>query len=111
MKVSCRRDNLNLHTGREFIDFSYPLLGVGVFNSDGEMWKFHRSITRPFFHRERISNFTVFATHANEVLDRMKERARQGYAIDVQDVLSRFTLDDQLAYALYFFYLFIELFI
>ncbi|KAG2014268.1 cytochrome P450 [Coprinopsis cinerea AmutBmut pab1-1] len=69
------------------------LLGVGVFNSDGEMWKFHRSMTRPFFTRERISDFETFDTHAEEALHLARTRLREGYPIDFQDLAARFTLD------------------
>ncbi|KAF5354751.1 hypothetical protein D9756_005648 [Leucocoprinus leucothites] len=69
------------------------LLGAGVFNSDGEMWKFHRSITRPFFSRERISDFDIFDRHADDALKQAKARLAEGYPIDFQDLVSRFTLD------------------
>lgn len=70
-----------------------PLLGVGVFNSDGAMWRFHRGMTRPFFSKDRISHFEIFDRHATDAIKQVKERVRQGYAVDVQDVVSRFTLD------------------
>jgi cytochrome P450 len=69
------------------------VLGNGVFNSDGEMWKFHRAMTRPFFSRERISHFDIFDRYAEDALTKMKLRFRAGYPIDFQDVVSRFTLD------------------
>jgi len=69
------------------------VLGTGVFNSDGDMWKFHRSMTRPFFSRERISHFNLFERHADELIGLMTRRLRDGHAIDVQDAYSRFTLD------------------
>ncbi|KAJ7615178.1 cytochrome P450, partial [Mycena rosella] len=59
----------------------------------GEMWKFHRAATRPFFNRHRISDFDIFAHHADRAIERMKERLRAGYAIDFQDLASRFTMD------------------
>lgn len=71
----------------------HSVLGVGVFNSDGSMWKFHRSMTRPFFSRERISHFDLFERHADEAIVRMSERFREGYALDFQDLVARFTLD------------------
>ncbi|KAH8831094.1 cytochrome P450 [Flagelloscypha sp. PMI_526] len=69
------------------------LLGVGVFASDGEMWKFHRQLTRPFFARDRISDFDTFERHATEALARLTTRLREGHAIDFQDLAGRFTLD------------------
>ncbi|KAF7373956.1 hypothetical protein MSAN_00608100 [Mycena sanguinolenta] len=69
------------------------LLGFGVFNTDDEMWKFHRSMSRPFFNRERISDFDLFDRHTLDTLSHMKRRLAEGYAIDFQDCVSRFTLD------------------
>ncbi|KAK7049282.1 hypothetical protein VNI00_005883 [Paramarasmius palmivorus] len=70
-----------------------PVLGVGVFNSNGEMWKFHRQMTRPFFTRDRISHFDIFDRHAESAVAQMKKRLRAGYPIDFQDLMGRFTLD------------------
>ena len=52
-----------------------------------------RSMTRPFFSKDRISDFELFDRHADQVISKMKERFKEGIAVDVQDVLSRFTLD------------------
>ncbi|KIL67120.1 hypothetical protein M378DRAFT_23065 [Amanita muscaria Koide BX008] len=69
------------------------VLGTGVFNSDGDMWKFHRSISRPAFTRERISDYEIFDRHTKMVISQLKNRLKQGYAVDFQDLMSRFTLD------------------
>ncbi|EEB90241.1 hypothetical protein MPER_11571, partial [Moniliophthora perniciosa FA553] len=69
------------------------LLGTGVFAADGELWKFHRNITRPFFSKDRISHFDIFDRHADVAIAQMKKRFREGYPVDFQDVVSRFTLD------------------
>ena len=50
-------------------------------------------MTRPFFSKDRISDFEIFDRHADKVVAKMKERFSQGVAVDVQDVLSRFSLD------------------
>ncbi|KAG5727413.1 Cytochrome P450 52E1 [Termitomyces sp. T112] len=71
----------------------FSVLGFGVFNTDGDMWRFHRSMTRPFFTRDRIRDFDIFDRHANTVLNLIKERMRSGNAMDFQDLMSRFTLD------------------
>ncbi|KDQ28725.1 hypothetical protein PLEOSDRAFT_27377 [Pleurotus ostreatus PC15] len=60
------------------------LLGTGVFNSDGNRWKFHRSMTRPFFSKDRISHFDVFDRHADDALNQSKARLADGYPIDFQ---------------------------
>ncbi|KAK7046126.1 hypothetical protein VNI00_007129 [Paramarasmius palmivorus] len=70
-----------------------PLFGVGVFNSDGDLWKFHRQLTRPFFTRDRISHFDIFDRHAATAIHLMKQRLREGYPFDFQDIITKFTLD------------------
>ena len=55
--------------------------------------RFHRSMTRPFFSKDRISDFELFDRHADQVISKMKERFKEDVAVNVQDVLSRFTLD------------------
>ncbi|KXN80905.1 Cytochrome P450 52A3-A [Leucoagaricus sp. SymC.cos] len=70
-----------------------PLLGTGVFAADGELWKFHRSMTRPYFSRDRISHFDIFDRHAEEALNKLAERLKEGTPVDIQDLVGRFTLD------------------
>ncbi|KAF9563333.1 cytochrome P450 monooxygenase pc-1 [Agrocybe pediades] len=81
------------HKGPVTYDMFRSLLGTGVFNSDGDMWKFHRNMTRPFFTRDRISDFEIFDRHASHALKLAKDRLAEGQPIDFQDLVSRFTLD------------------
>jgi hypothetical protein len=55
--------------------------------------RFHRSITRPFFVRERISDFEIYERTADYALNQAKERLAEGVSIDFQDLTARFTLD------------------
>ncbi|KAK0184289.1 cytochrome P450 monooxygenase pc-1 [Armillaria mellea] len=71
------------------------LVGVGVFNSDGEMWK---GTTRPFFNKARISDFDNFERHAVSTISQIKARLREGYPVDFQDVAGRFTMDSATEY-------------
>jgi hypothetical protein len=50
-------------------------------------------MTRPFFSRERVSDFEIFARHTDEALNKLRDRLREGEAVDAQDVVSKFTLD------------------
>ncbi|EMD30996.1 hypothetical protein CERSUDRAFT_120204 [Gelatoporia subvermispora B] len=70
---------------------SQSVLGSGVFAVDGDLWKFHRSMSRPFFSRDRISDFETFERHSEVVLSVI--RGRCGLPIDFQDLVGRFTLD------------------
>ncbi|KIK51348.1 hypothetical protein GYMLUDRAFT_50586 [Collybiopsis luxurians FD-317 M1] len=83
----------NFIKGERFQHMAHSLLGVGVFNADGEMWKFHRRLTRPFFSREKITHFELFDRHADIVIESLKKRLRSGHSVDFQDLMGRFTLD------------------
>ncbi|THV01187.1 cytochrome P450 monooxygenase pc-2 [Dendrothele bispora CBS 962.96] len=80
----------DFHKGEMEEDQLNSLLGSGVFNSDGE---FHRNMTRPFFSKVRISDYDVFERHAEETLSVLADRLAQGYPVDFQDAVARFTLD------------------
>ncbi|KAJ7689585.1 cytochrome P450 monooxygenase CYP63 [Mycena rosella] len=69
------------------------LLGTGLFNAEGELWKTGRATTRPFFAKERISDFEIFERTTAHALDLFASRSRDDLPIDVQDLMSRFTLD------------------
>ncbi|KAF8900848.1 cytochrome P450 [Gymnopilus junonius] len=64
-------------------------LGEGIFNRDDE----HRSIARPFFARERISDFDVFERYSARTLGIVSSLEARNTACDVQDLYGRFTLD------------------
>ncbi|KAG6329054.1 hypothetical protein ID866_10034 [Astraeus odoratus] len=74
-------------------DQMQALLGTGVFNSDGETWKFHRSMTRPFFSKDRISHFDIFENNCVNAINQVKARLQEDYPVDFQDMVFRFTLD------------------
>ncbi|KAH7882561.1 cytochrome P450 [Phlebopus sp. FC_14] len=93
VKAILATDFDNFVKGNNFRAMVESVLGTGVFNSDGEMWKFHRSMTRPFFTHDRISHFNIFDRHAEDAINQMKVRFRSGHPVDFQDVISRFTLD------------------
>ena len=41
-------------------------------------------MTRPFFTKDRITHFSIFDNHAKDVIAQMKDRFREGYAVDFQ---------------------------
>ncbi|OCH88145.1 cytochrome P450 [Obba rivulosa] len=93
IKAILATDFTSFEKGPSFFNQLKTLMGTGVFNSDGEMWKFHRGVARPFFSRDRISHFDIFDRHAEDAIRKMKARLREGHAVDFQDLVSRFTLD------------------
>ncbi|KAG2142981.1 cytochrome P450 [Suillus clintonianus] len=93
IKAILATDFDNYVKGAKFRRAADSVLGTGVFNSDGETWKLHRTMTRPFFTHDRISHFDIFDRHADHAIALAKKRFRVGLAIDFQDLISRFTLD------------------
>ncbi|KAF7305559.1 Cytochrome P450 [Mycena chlorophos] len=69
------------------------VLGNGIFNSDGEQWKYHRNMSRPFFARDRVRDFDTLDAHAAVVLSILKSHSQSGTAVDFQDLIGRFTMD------------------
>ncbi|KAK0502032.1 cytochrome P450 [Armillaria luteobubalina] len=81
--------------GLAFAESTDALTGAGVFNSDGG---FHRTTTRPFFSKARISDFDNFDRHAVSTISQIKMRLKEGYPVDFQDAVSRFTMDSATEY-------------
>ncbi|KIO25817.1 hypothetical protein M407DRAFT_236535 [Tulasnella calospora MUT 4182] len=67
--------------------------GTGIFASDGERAKYHRAIARPYFARERISDYECFSRHSDKLLAIIQAHSSSETPLDVQDVFSRFTMD------------------
>ncbi|KAK0438221.1 cytochrome P450 [Armillaria borealis] len=80
--------------GHTFYVAAESLLGAGIFNSE---W-FHRTMTRPLFNKDRISDFDNFERHAVSTISQIKSRLREGYPVDFQDAVARFTLDSATEY-------------
>ncbi|CAE6522075.1 unnamed protein product [Rhizoctonia solani] len=80
--------------GQKFHDMLEGFLGTGIFNSDGETWKLHRSMARPFFERERVVDQSRFARHTERLkslLSLLSDGSNSPF--DVQDLFSRYTMD------------------
>ncbi len=86
----CLLSTLQENYGSEFCLIQSPVVLSLI---SPPMKRFHRAMTRPFFSKDRISHFDIFDRHTEETIKLMKERLRAGYAVDFQDVVSRFTLD------------------
>ncbi|KAJ1308972.1 hypothetical protein OPQ81_004655 [Rhizoctonia solani] len=80
--------------GEKFHDMLEGFLGTGIFNSDGEIWKLHRSMARPFFERERVFNQSRFQLHT----ERLKSLLNMQFdgsstPFDIQNLFRRYTMD------------------
>jgi hypothetical protein len=46
--------------------------------------RYHRSVARPFFNKDRITDFELFDNHALETISVMKARLAEGYPVEFQ---------------------------
>ncbi|KAG8983276.1 hypothetical protein FRB90_006154, partial [Tulasnella sp. 427] len=68
-------------------------LGKGIFASDGERAKMHRALARPYFARERISDYNAFQRHSTKLVHILRTHALSNAPCDVQDLFARLTMD------------------
>lgn len=67
-----------------------PLLGQGIFTSDGAAWQHSRDLLRPNFSRTQVRDLDTFETHIQNLLLAIP---RDGSTIDLQDLFFRLTID------------------
>ncbi|TFY66527.1 hypothetical protein EVG20_g4563 [Dentipellis fragilis] len=75
-------------------------VGNGIFNRDDEMWKMHRSMARPFFAWDRISDFEQFEKYSAHAMSILTSFAESGRPCDIQDLHTRFSLDSSAEFLL-----------
>ncbi|XP_050203905.1 cytochrome P450 94A2-like [Mercurialis annua] len=75
----------------------FDFLGNGIFNADGDTWKFQRQVASHEFSTKSLRKFveTVVDTEINErLVPILAEAAVSGTVLDFQDVLQRFAFDN-----------------
>ncbi|KAJ6050526.1 Cytochrome P450 E-class CYP52 [Penicillium canescens] len=71
-----------------------PVVGHGIFTTDGEDWKHSRSLLRPQFKRDQISNLDREERHVQNALHAISILSDGGSsAVDIQAIFFRLTLD------------------
>ncbi|KAJ5105508.1 Cytochrome P450 [Penicillium alfredii] len=72
----------------------HPLLGTGIFTADGEEWSRSRSLLRPQFTREQISQLDLEEQHVQKAMHALPAGAN-GWtdATDIQTIFFRLTID------------------
>ena len=66
---------------------SAELLGVGVFNADGQVWEHGRALVRPNFTRKQVADLQLFEKHVRVFVDAIPT---DGTPFDIQDWVFRF---------------------
>ncbi|KJX99423.1 cytochrome p450 like protein [Zymoseptoria brevis] len=67
-------------------------LGLSIFTTDGEIWHNSRTLLRPQFIKDRVSDLHTFEHHIQELLP-MLAGDHDGATVRLDDLLFRYTLD------------------
>ncbi|KAH0542844.1 hypothetical protein FGG08_002798 [Glutinoglossum americanum] len=68
----------------------YPLLGNGIFTTDGAAWEHSRAMVRPNFSRNQVADLDTFETHIRNLIAHIP---RDGSTVNLQDLFFCLTLD------------------
>ncbi|MGH7785493.1 MAG: cytochrome P450 [Candidatus Binatia bacterium] len=87
------QDNIRNYWKGGLIGRVKPLIGEGLFTSEGDFWRRQRRLAQPAFHRQRIESFaTIMSTAGARMLDDWETAAAAGTPIDLMEHASRVTL-------------------
>ncbi|KAI1132561.1 cytochrome P450 [Nemania abortiva] len=67
-----------------------PFLGDSIFTTDGELWHKSRSLIRPMFMTDRISDLIIFDRQIEKMMSYIPP---SGQTVDIMDLFFRMTLD------------------
>ena len=67
-----------------------PLLGDGIFTTDGGAWQHSRELLRPNFVRSQVGDLATFEIHVDQML---RAIPRDGSTVDLQDLFFQLTMD------------------
>lgn len=99
---TCEPENVKAVLGTQFNNFTLgdrrknaflPLLGHGIFTSDGQPWSHSRSILRPSFAKDHIANVTVLEKHMQNLITTIEHRQRHAGSVDLRAFFFSLTLD------------------
>ncbi|KAI1211032.1 cytochrome P450 monooxygenase CYP539B5 [Annulohypoxylon truncatum] len=76
--------------GPRFHDLWRPFLGDSIFTTDGQLWHDSRSLIRPMFIKDRVSDLATFEKGMAILLSKLPP---QGQTVDIMDLFYRMTLD------------------
>ncbi len=71
-------------------DSFIPLLGNGIFTTDGPAWKHSRELLRPNFARAQVTDLHTFEVHVSHLI---KAIPKDGSTVSLQDLFFQLTMD------------------
>ena len=96
--MTCEPENVKTILATKFEDWQIgairqelvPLIGRGIFTTDGPSWQHSRNLLKPMFTRSMIADITVFEMHVDRFLSLLPY---DGTTVDLQPLFFRLTLD------------------
>ena len=97
--VTAEPENLKTMLALKFKDWSLPdrrkaaflpVLGAGIFTTDGAAWQHSRELLRPNFARSQVGDLETFEIHVNHLI---RAIPRDGSTIDIEELFFRLTID------------------
>ncbi|MED6183968.1 hypothetical protein PIB30_042838 [Stylosanthes scabra] len=75
----------------------FQAFGLGIFTSDSETWRYHRSLLLSFFKNRKFEMFLEKTIHKKvtcSLIPTLEHVKQHGIEVDLQDIFSRFTFDN-----------------
>ena len=102
--VTIEPENVKAILATQFKDFGFgsnrdelkPLLGEGIFSTDGEQWHRSREMLRPAFAKSQIADLELFDQHVSNLIAAIKHDQKtnaSGEEVDLSPLFFRFTMD------------------
>ena len=97
--VTAEPENLKTMLALKFKDWSLPdrrktaflpVLGAGIFTTDGAAWHHSRELLRPNFVRSQVGDLDTFETHVKFLIQALP---RDGSTVDIEVFFFRLTID------------------
>ncbi|KAI6294406.1 hypothetical protein MCOR29_008988 [Pyricularia oryzae] len=94
-------ENIKTVLATRFRDFSLaerveimgPLLGRGIFVTDGDEWAHSRALLRPNFAKEQVADLGMIDRHFSDLMALLRPHAADGTTVALQPLLMRMTMD------------------
>ncbi|KAL2802379.1 cytochrome P450 [Aspergillus granulosus] len=101
---TCDPANIQAMLATKFKDFElgpvrratlHPMLGTGIFTTDGEAWAHSRALLRPQFTRDQVGDLDLEERHLQQVMRALPVDPATGWtsATNIQDIIFRLTID------------------
>lgn len=68
-----------------------PLLGEGIFDTDGDHWASSRALIRPSFSRDKVADLTMFETLIKDLFTLLPRDGKT--TVDLQELFFKYTID------------------